>query len=273
VLTLGIQCGTVAAVGSQPSIEAQREASESAFRDEPVSRWEFNFTDDPLVRFLRDRRLGIALGLLSRRGGLRPDRDSVLVVCGGVGGEGVCLLQHGFRDVTVSDISPAALAVGSEREPRLKTRVLNAEEMAEIPDGAYDVVLVQDGLHHLPRPVQGFTEMLRVARRSVVVIEPHDSLVAKLMGTTWEQHGDAVNYVFRWNGSFFAAVVRSYLGKGADVESVRFWDHGAALHRAVGMLPSARQLPAAKLAYRILSPLNRAGNMMVGVVTKHDAAE
>ena len=58
-------------------------------------------------------------------------------------------------------------------DERLKTRVLNAEEMSEVEDGSYDLVLVQDGLHHLPRPTLGFTEMLRVARIAAIVIEPH----------------------------------------------------------------------------------------------------
>jgi ubiquinone/menaquinone biosynthesis C-methylase UbiE len=251
----------------RPSVDAQRRAYEHAFGDEPVTRWDFNFTDDRLIRFLRDRRLTVALKLLASHGAARL-HDSVLVVCGGVGGEGVFLLNHGYGDVTVSDISPSALAICSEREPRLKTRVLDAEDMREVADGEYDMVLVQDGLHHLPRPVLGFTEMLRVARRSVVVIEPHEGLVAKTLGTTWEQHDDAVNYVFRWTGGFWAAVARSYLGKEADVAHVRLWDHSGALHRAVSILPERFRLRAAKLAYGVLAPANRAGQMMVGVVVK-----
>jgi SAM-dependent methyltransferase len=255
----------------QPSIEAQREASENAFRREPASRWNFNFTDDRLIRYLRDRRIGVALGIVSNRGALSPGRDSALVVCGGVGGEGTYLLRRGFKDVTVSDISPAALAVCAEQEPRITCRVLNAEDMSEVPAAAYDLVLVQDGLHHLPRPALGLTEMLRVARRAVIVIEPYEALVAKLIGTTWEQHDDAVNYVFRWTGSSFTSVVRSYLGQGADVVHVRLWDHGAAIHRIVRVLPESSQLRAAKLAYGLLGPFNRAGNQMIGVVIKHDA--
>jgi hypothetical protein len=35
--------------------------------------------------------------------------------------------------------------------------------MTEVQDDSYDIALVQDGLHHLSRPVLSFIEMLRVA--------------------------------------------------------------------------------------------------------------
>jgi hypothetical protein len=116
-------------------------------------------------------------------------------------------------------------------------------------------------------------EMRRVARRAVVLIEPHDSLVARLIGTTWEADGEAVNYVFRWTRQGFTSVVRSYLGKDAVVAVTRFWDHAGAVHRAVLLFPEALRLVVARLVYAILRPANRAaGNMMVGVVVKNDSA-
>jgi hypothetical protein len=110
--------------------------------------------------------------------------------------------------------------------------------------------------------------MLRVARRAVVVIEPHEALVARFLGTTWEEHGGAVNYVFRWSGSLFASVVKSQLGPGVRVEHVRLWDHPGLLHRAVARLPRGWRLSAVRLAYGVLAPFNRYGNMMVGVAIK-----
>src|SRR6185436_5595240 len=111
----------------------------------------------------------------------------------------------------VSDLSEKAMALCRSFDERLKTRVLNAEEMSEVEDGSYDLVLVQDGLHHLPRPTLGFTEMLRVARIAAIVIEPHSGLVARAIGKTWEVEGDAVNYVFRWNRNILEQTTRSYL--------------------------------------------------------------
>ncbi|MFJ7337131.1 class I SAM-dependent methyltransferase [Streptomyces sp. NPDC101110] len=233
--------------------------------------WSFHMTSDPLTRFLRDRRLRTALRMLRVRGLLDPARQSVLIVCGGVGGEGVFLSRYGFKDITVSDLSEEALAVCRGLEPTLRTMSLNAENMAEIPDSSYDLVLVQDGLHHLPRPVLGFTEMLRVARTAVIVIEPHDGLVGRLIGTEWERHGDVVNYVFRWNRSILNQATRSYLlCKRAIVLPHRMWDHNVVVGKLARRFPERWRLTVAKAVYRVLRPVNRVGNMMVAVVVKPD---
>ncbi|MFE6090469.1 class I SAM-dependent methyltransferase [Streptomyces massasporeus] len=233
--------------------------------------WSFHVTSDPLTRFLRDRRLQTALHMLRVRGLLDPAKQSVLIVCGGVGGEGVFLSRHGFMDVTVSDLSEEALAVCRNLEPTLRTMSLNAENMAGIADSSYDLVLVQDGLHHLPRPVLGFTEMLRVARRAVIVIEPHDGLVGRRIGTEWERHGDVVNYVFRWNRSLLDQATRSYLlCKQAIVLPRRMWDHNVVIGKLVRRFPQRWRLPVAKAVYQVLRPVNRLGNMMVAVVVKSE---
>jgi hypothetical protein len=142
--------------------------------------------------------------------------------------------------------------------------------MHSFPDESYDLVVVQDGLHHLPRPVQGFTEMLRVARVAVVVIEPHHSFVSKLLGTTWEEDRGAVNYVFRWNRLLLEQATYSYLVRD-DVVVVcrRLWDHALAISHAIDRLPGRVRLVAARASYGILAPLSFAGNMMVGVVAKN----
>jgi SAM-dependent methyltransferase len=253
------------------AVASQRAATDEICRGR--DDWSFHVTSDPLIRFLRDRRMRIALDVLRKRGLLDTARQSVLVVCGGVGGEGVFLRRFGFSDVTVTDLSDAALAVCGRLDPRLKTMPVNAEDMAQIPDAGYDLVLVQDGLHHLPRPVLGFTEMLRIARTAVIVIEPHDSLVGKLIGTEWERHGEAVNYVFRWNHSMLKQATLSYLLQSdAVVLSRRVWDHNVAVGRMVKRLPERWRLTAAKGIYGALSPVNRLGNMMVGVVVKADGS-
>jgi ubiquinone/menaquinone biosynthesis C-methylase UbiE len=233
--------------------------------------WSFHVTSDPLTRFLRDRRLRIALHMLRGRGLLDPAGQSVLIVCGGVGGEGVFLSRCGFTDVTVSDLSEEALEVCRSLDPKIRTMPLNAENMAEIPDSSYDLVLVQDGLHHLPRPVLGFTEMLRVARKAVVVIEPHEGLVGRLIGTEWERQGEFVNYVFRWNRSLVNQATRSYLlCPQAVVLLRRLWDHNLAVGKVADRFPKRWRLTAAKAVYQALRPVNRLGNMMVAVVVKAD---
>jgi ubiquinone/menaquinone biosynthesis C-methylase UbiE len=252
-------------------VEIQRERANRVHGDLAEGLWDYHYTSDPLIRYLRDRRLHRALSELDKRGRVDVATQSVLLVCGGVGGEGTFLANQGFVDVTVSDLSEKAMELCRRFDGRLKTRVLNAEDMTEVEDGSYDLVLVQDGLHHLPRPVLGFTEMLRVARSAVVVIEPHSGVVAKAIGKQWEVDGDAVNYVFRWNRSMLEQTTRSYLlQEDAEVIMCRFFDHNLVVNRAVSKLPLPRRsrLLAAKAAYGMLHPAAPVGNMMVGIVLK-----
>lgn len=245
-------------------------AMNAIYSDQSLSRWGFHYTDDPLIRYIRDRRLHLAMNILARHGDLNPANQRVLVTCGGVGGEGTFLSNnYGFHDVTVADMSENALENCRRFDPRLKTRLLDGEDMTEVEDDSYDIALVQDGLHHLSRPVLGFTEMLRVARFATIVIEPAWSLAGKIIGTKWEVHDDAINYVFRWNRSILEQATLSYLlRKDVIIEACRIWDHSLYVQKAVNRLPRQHQLTAARAIYSALEPANRAGNMMIGVVIK-----
>lgn len=234
-----------------------------------LQKWAFHDTPDPLMRYLRDRRIKLGIDRVLAMTKLDPATCSVLVVCGGVGGEGTYLANRGFRNVTVSDFSENALEICRRRDSRLRTRIDNAEAV-DLPDASYDIVLVQDGLHHLPRPVLGFTEMVRVCRHAAIVIEPHTGLVGRVLGRQWEYEGDAVNYVFRWNHNLLEQATRSYLlRRPCYVKAIRFWDHNVALRKLAGLFGGGQiGLLAAKTAYGVLGAVPWLGNMMVGVVVK-----
>jgi ubiquinone/menaquinone biosynthesis C-methylase UbiE len=249
---------------------SQLEAFEHWYAESDLRRWTFHDTTDPLVRYLRDRRLATALKLLEQRVGEALYDSTVLVVCGGVGGEGSYLAARGFKEVTVSDFSERALELCRERDPRLRTRLMNAECL-NAADGEYDLVLVQDGLHHLRQPTLGLTEMLRVSRRATVIIEPHAGVVARLFGRTWETESGAVNYVFRWHPLLFEQVTRSYLLKGNyTIEMHRFWDKNRVMGKIARCLGGgAIGLGTARLIYGVLNRIARPlGNMFIGAVIK-----
>ena len=248
-------------------VQQQKESFERIYSLDEQSKFDFHITSNQLIRYLRDRRLHKGLNFLKKNH--RDITDwSVLVVCGGVGGEGIFFIKNGFKSVTVSDISENSLTTCNLFEPSITTIMLNGESL-DLLDNSYDLVVVQDGLHHLPRPVSGFTEMLRVARKAIIVIEPYDSLIGNLIGTEWEIHGDSVNFVFRWNKKMVVQTVKSMLlKKFATIKVIRFWDHGLMVSKIVGKLPKFLQLTCAKAIYALLSTLNVAGNMMVAVVVK-----
>ncbi len=48
------------------------------------------------------------------------------------------------------------------------------------PDNTFDVVSVHDGLHHLSEPWKAVREMVRVAKKGIVIIEPAKAAYLKL---------------------------------------------------------------------------------------------
>ena len=213
----------------QQHLARQRECTEQILAAGPRQH---TLATDAMTRYLVRWRLKEAVRRL-----LQADRDitcasSVLVLCAAEGYEGSVLMDMGLLDVTVSDLSEAVAAVAVRRDPRLKARVLNAEETG-LPAESFDIVVIQDGLHHLQRPVQGFTEMLRIASRAVIFLEPHDSLVGRSIGTKWETNGPAVNYVFRWTKRLVQDIACSYLGRNTFQNlSFSFWHHNVVLAKA-----------------------------------------
>lgn len=99
---------------------------------------------------------------------------TALTVCGGSGMDAEFLARAGALVVS-SDISLGAARRTRERARRYGldiTPVVADVEHLPFADGAFDLVLVHDGLHHLERPQTGLAEMARVARRWISVTEP-----------------------------------------------------------------------------------------------------
>ncbi|MBS1963136.1 MAG: class I SAM-dependent methyltransferase [Bdellovibrionales bacterium] len=247
---------------------AQKRAHEKLYSSLELAGYEFHITSDPLTRYLRDRRLKIALETLRETYGSSLYSFKVLSVCGGVGGEGIFFLKEGFSDVTVSDFSQNALRIAEQLNGKLKTLALDAEAMA-LPDRSYDIVVVHDGLHHLQRPATGFAEMLRVARKAAIVIEPHRGLVGKLIGQEWELTDGEKNYVFRWDRNMIEQTVKSLLLTNyRNIVVRRVWDHGGFISKITRIVPSSLRFVAIRLIYRLLQPFGFCGNNMVAVVVK-----
>lgn len=227
--------------------------------------------NDPLVEYVTHWRLKEGFQrLTSASAGRVSSKSKILVMCAGEGAEGSALCDLGYEDVTVSDISDLGVAAAINRDARLKGLVLNAED-ADIPDSAFDVVVVQDGLHHLQCPVRGFTEMLRICSVGALFLEPHDSMVGRAIGTKWEKNGEAINYVFRWTKRLVEDVTSSYLGPDSfENRSFSFWHHNIVFHRlGVKLGNGAIGMGAVHLIKSILDTFaGRSGNQFCGLIIK-----
>jgi SAM-dependent methyltransferase len=250
----------------------QRRSFEDRYGTATDDLQHLHVTPDPLVRYLRDRRLDIGFREFLAVSGLEPEALTVLVVCAGLGGEGTFFVNRGCGRVLVADFSLNAMAKAAGA-PGLVPLVADAEQLP-VADRSVDLVVVQDGLHHLRRPTAGFTEMLRTARHGVIMIEPHTGAVATAIGTRWEQGitaPDVVNFVFRWNALLVEQVLRSYLlQERVAVRPLQVWDHRRTMSALVERIPTRwARLPVARAVYGVLQrTAGGLGNMMVAVVVR-----
>jgi len=250
--------------------QKQQEYSDNSYGD--PTRIHAVTWEDPLTQYLVSWRIRETFTRIHRYVG--ADRftlgSSLLFTCAGDGGEASVCANLGYSNVTFSDLSPIGVEVGMKRDPRLKGIAMDAENL-DVPDNSYDVVIIQDGLHHLSSPVRGFTEAIRVARVAAILIEPHNSIVGKLIGKTWETNGDAVNYVFRWTKSLVEDVASSYLAPNKfDNLSFSYWHHNIVYAKIGGAVGGGRRgrvlIAATKFILDHLMPLS--GNGLSGIVIK-----
>jgi len=98
--------------------------------------------------------------------------DKWLTVGDGIGTDANWLMKQG-TDVMASDIADNALKMSLEKGHIKKYQKENAERLS-FEDNAFDFVLCKEAYHHFPRPYLGIYEMVRVAKKGVVLIEPLD---------------------------------------------------------------------------------------------------
>lgn len=105
------------------------------------------------------------------------DRTGDVLILGASAEDGHSFEQAGFSNVTLSQISASEQPA---EEPSSEVAYLDAEDLA-LEDGYCDVVFVHEVLHHCRSPHRAVCEMLRITRRHVAVMEPHDSLAMRLL--------------------------------------------------------------------------------------------
>jgi ubiquinone/menaquinone biosynthesis C-methylase UbiE len=102
-------------------------------------------------------------------------RDATWLTVGDSGGDAWFLKSCGIADVTASSISTHQLSALQQQGhlPGVSLRAINIEHI-DCESESFDIVFCKEAYHHLPRPAVGLYEMIRVARKCVVLCEPCD---------------------------------------------------------------------------------------------------
>ncbi len=127
------------------------------------------------------------------------ENSTAVTICDGRGVEASFLTQMGLT-TTATDLCAINLQSLSGNSTFHNWSEENAESLS-FPDEYFDWGMVKAGLHHLPRPLVGLYELLRVSREGIIVMEGHDGgglrAIRKLFAQyrDWEESG---NYVYRF---------------------------------------------------------------------------
>ena len=128
---------------------------------------------------------------------------------------------HPFSEIVLTGFGDQAEDVARycEYDPRVSYECQNAECLP-YDSGSFDVVVCKEGLHHLARPILGVYEMLRIARKAVVIIEPYQTFFGNLLeqfglASVYERNYDRNinyrdNYVFRFDRKMLESILNSY---------------------------------------------------------------
>jgi len=85
-------------------------------------------------------------------------------------------LTEQSQDVTASDISDIYLEAAYKQNFIKKYAKINVEQI-EIEENGYDYLFCKEAFHHFPRAYLGLYEMIRVAKKGVILIEPVDAFL------------------------------------------------------------------------------------------------
>ena len=131
--------------------------------------------DESTADYWRHRRMYEAAQYLARS----KDEKWLTVGDGQYGLDSVRLRERGVSSVLPTDIADASLSESKARGIIDDYRVENAERLS-FADNSFDYVFCKEAFHHFPRPFLALYEMLRVAKKGVILVEPQDQVRAPL---------------------------------------------------------------------------------------------
>jgi ubiquinone/menaquinone biosynthesis C-methylase UbiE len=157
-------CGTFADTSYRRQVDQWKQVVNSQEWQRVLSAW----FDESTADYWHHRRMYEAATYLARIGG-----EWLTIGDGRFGLDSVRLRKRGVAAALPTDLAEATLREARSKGIISDYRVENAEQMS-FADDAFDFVFCKEAYHHFPRPYLALYEMLRVCRKGVVLIEPHD---------------------------------------------------------------------------------------------------
>lgn len=102
-------------------------------------------------------------------------KDSWITIGDGrYGSDAHYLITKGVKNIISSDISDEQLKIAKKNKYITNCKCINAESI-DLKDESVDYVFCKESFHHFPRPFIALYEMIRIANKGVVLLEPNDA--------------------------------------------------------------------------------------------------
>jgi Methyltransferase domain len=108
-----------------------------------------------------------------------PEEKWVTIGDGRFGLDSIRLVAHGANSALATDIDESLLRAAKAQGNLYDYRVENAESLT-FADKSFDYAFCKEALLQCPRPALALYEMLRVAKKGVILVEPNDRINSPL---------------------------------------------------------------------------------------------
>ncbi len=132
-----------------------------------IRKWQKSIEQNTAEYWLHERLFALANPLIS-------SKDHWLTVGDGYGFDANYFARKGCK-VMATDIGGAFLPLVKEQKLIDDFSVENVEKLS-FEDNSFDYVFCKEAYHHFPRAYLGVYEMIRVAKKAIILVEPQDPL-------------------------------------------------------------------------------------------------
>jgi ubiquinone/menaquinone biosynthesis C-methylase UbiE len=230
------------------------------------------------------------------------DTNEKLLVIGGSWQDAELLVCAGFKNITLSNFRlEGEEDAHSNLSAKVKLLAIDAEQV-DLPDGSFDCVFAHEVLHHCRSPHRALCEMLRVARKHAVMLEPNDSFSMRLLtragfsfpyeifSVVYHQRESGgvrdsciPNFIYRWSANELRKTASSYLAEYEFLtHSYPYWDFNVdeeelstrketrihTITSVVGAKTFLAVLRAFQIVLNAIPILRRQGNKFFGCIEK-----
>ncbi len=134
------------------------------------------------------------------------------------------ILQSKGQQAEATDLNSDFLEIANQNDIIKNYSAQNAENLT-YQDNSFDYVLCKETYHHFPRPYAALYEMIRVAKKGIVIIEPQDPiskmpLLLGLLNILTKLNPSLINKV--WKNRFSYEPVGNFVYKISEREFEKF---------------------------------------------------